>query len=299
MGAATPTLQRPFCFCSWRKHPPLTPFIWQFDSQSLFGVILAGFQMTGAFINPHNSRRMLVLVVAVFMVAAVSACRKRANSNDGNSNGSSSIATDPEQAKRQAQALVDQAKELYKNDEDERAVQLLEQAVKLDPNNAEAHLRLGMSYAALERKPEADEEYKKAIDLFKKRIQDDPKDGTTFFYLGEACNFLHRDEDAVRAYRQATQLKPDDEEAWYQLGMAQIKLARYTESIAALQKALALDPNDYRATDGLDEAKEGAQRIREGKKHNEEMLKKEQENANANGNSNSNSSVKPPPKRSP
>jgi Flp pilus assembly protein TadD len=254
--------------------------------------------MAGAFNNPHNSRRMLVLGVAVFMVAAVSACRKHANSNDGNSNASS-IATDPEQAKRQAQALVDQAKELYKNDEDERAVQLLEQAVKLDPNNAEAHLRLGMSYAALERKPEADEEYKKAIELFKKRIQDDPKDATAFFYLGEAYNFLHRDEDAVRAYRQATQLKPDDEEAWYQLGMAQIKLARYTESIAALQKALALDPNDYRATDGLDEAKEGAQRIREGKKHNEEMLKKEQENANANGNSNSNSSVKPPPKRTP
>ena len=171
--------------------------------------------------------------------------------------------------------------------------------MKLDPNNAEARLRLGMSYAALERKPESEDEYKKAIELFKKKIQEDSKDGLSFFYLGEAYNFLHRDEDAARAYREATRLKPDDEEAWYQLGMAEIKLAQYSDAVNAFQKALELDANDYRATEALDDAKEGAQRIKEGKKHNEEMLKKQQENANANGNANSNSNVKPKPKRTP
>jgi tetratricopeptide (TPR) repeat protein len=226
------------------------------------------------------------------------ACRKRANSNNANSKALTS-AGNPEEAKRNAQALVDQAKELYKNDEDERAVQVLEQAIKLDPNNAEAHLRLGMSYAALDRKPESDDEYKKAIELFKKKVDDDPKDASAFFYLGEAYNFLHRDEDAARNYREATQLNEKDEEAWYQLGMVLIKLARYTEAVNAFQKALELDANDYRASDGLQEAQEGAQRIREGKKHNEEMLKKQQENANANGNANSNSSSRPIPKRTP
>jgi tetratricopeptide (TPR) repeat protein len=80
--------------------------------------------------------------------------------------------------------------------------------------------------------------------------------------------------------------------------MVQIKLARYSEAVNAFQKALELDANDYRASDGLEEAKEGAQRIREGKKHNEDMLKK-QGNANANGNANSNSSSRPNPKRTP
>jgi tetratricopeptide (TPR) repeat protein len=236
--------------------------------------------------------------IAVFLlIFSAGACRKRAKTNNANSN-SLTAAGNPEEARRNAQALVDQAKELYKNDEDQRAVQVLEQAIKIDPENAEGHLRLGMSYAALDRKPESDDEYKKSVELFKKKVESDPKDASAFFYLGEAYNFLHRDEDATRNYREATRLNEKDEEAWYQLGMSLIKLARYSEAVNAFQKALELDANDYRATDGLQEAQDGAQRIREGKKHNEEMLKKEQENANANGNANSNSS-KPKPKRTP
>ena len=248
-------------------------------------------------IPPIWLRSSLVLAAAFLVVFCAAGCRKR-RINNSNSNSLTS-ASNPEEAKRNAQTLVDQAKELYKNDEDQRAAQMLEQAIKLDPNNAEAHLRLGMSYAALERKPESEDEYKKAIELFKKKVDADSKDASAFFYLGEAYNFMHRDEDAGRAYREATRLKPEDEEAWYQLGMSLNKLARYTEAVNAFQKALELDANDYRATDGLDEAKEGAQRIREGKKHNEEMLKKQQENANANGNANSNSSGKPNAKRTP
>jgi tetratricopeptide (TPR) repeat protein len=239
----------------------------------------------------------LACIAAFLLIFGVGGCRRRANTNNANSK-SLTTAGNPEEAKRNAQTLVDQAKEFYKNDEDERAAQVLEQAIKLDPNNAEAHLRLGMSYAALDRKPESDDEYKKAIELFKKKVESDSKDASAFFYLGEAYNFLHRDEDAARNYREATQLNEKDEEAWYQLGMSLIKLARYTEAVNAFQKALELDANDYRATDGLQEAQDGAQRIREGKKHNEDLLKKQQENANANGNGNSNSS-RPMPKRTP
>ena len=151
------------------------------------------------------------------------------------------------------------------------------------------------------RKPEADESYKKAVELYKKKVQSDPKDADAFFNLGEAHSFLHQDEEAARAYRQATRLKPDDEEAFYQLGMAETRLAHYPEATAAFQKALELDPDDYRATDAIDNAREGAQRIKEGKKHAEDMLKKQQANENANGNTNanSNSSGRPVPKRSP
>src|SRR5215468_10392783 len=112
----------------------------------------------------------LASIVTFLLIFAVGACRKRGNTNNTNSH-SLTTATNSEEAKRNAQTLVDQAKELYKNDEDQHAVQLLEQAIKLDPNNAEAHLRLGMSYAALDRKPESDDEYKKAVDLFKKKVE--------------------------------------------------------------------------------------------------------------------------------
>lgn len=243
----------------------------------------------------------LVFIASIFILLLVGGCRKTTK-NNSNANGASvSTATDPEQARRQAQSLVEEGKELYKNDQDEQAVETYKRAIQQDPNNAEAHLRLGMSYAALERKPESDDEYKKSIELFKKRVQSDAKDGVAFFYLGEAYSFLHLDEEAVRAYRQATKLKTDDEEAFYRLGMAETRLAHYPEAIAAFEKALELDPNDSRATDGLENAREGNQRIKEGKKHAEDMLKKQQENANANGNSNgnSNASTKPSPKHSP
>jgi len=246
--------------------------------------------MAGAFLIRLSPRASLVLFAALLLTFSTDACRKRTNSGDANSTSSTNTAN-PEETKRQAQSLVDQARELYKNDEDERALEVLKQAIQLDPDHAEAHLRLGMSLAALGKKDEAEEQYKKAIELFKKKIQNDSKDSADYFYLGEAYNFLHRDEDAVRAYRQATQLKSDDEEAWYQLGSSLNKLARYTEAIGAFEKALELQPDDYRATDGLEEAREGAKRIRDGKKHNEEMLRKQQENANANVNSNS--SMKP------
>ena len=248
-----------------------------------------------------STRALLVITTGLFLLVGVCACRRSADKNANvNGGGASSIVPESEQAKRQAQALVDQGKELYKNDQDEQAADVLRQAIGQDPGNPEAHLRLGMAYAALNKKTEADESYKKAIELYKKKVQSDPKDGEAYFNLGEAQSFLHQDEDAARAYRQATRLKPDDEEAFYQLGMSETRLAHYPEATAAFKKALELDPDDYRATDAIENAQEGANRIKEGKKHAEEMLKKQaNENSNGNTNSNSNSVKKPAPRHSP
>src|SRR5687767_5160788 len=87
-----------------------------------------------------SPRSSLVLSVVLLVTLSVGACRKRANSGNANSNSPTNSAN-PEEANRQAQALVDQARELYKNDEDERALEVLKQAIQIDPNHAEAHLR--------------------------------------------------------------------------------------------------------------------------------------------------------------
>jgi len=247
----------------------------------------------------NRTKAAIFACLALALFGSFGGCRRSRNSNS-NSNLAQNPAApaDSDEAKRQAQTLIEQGKELYSNDQDEQAVEKFKQAAERDPNNAEAHLRLGMSYGALEQKDEADGEYKKAVELFKKKVQTEAKDADTYFYLGEAHSFLHQDEDAVRAYRQATKLKPEDEEAWYRLGMAETRLAQYPEATAAFQKALDLDPNDTRAADGLENAQEGSQRIKEGKKHAEDMLKK-QANANANLNSNGNQGSKPTPKRPP
>jgi tetratricopeptide (TPR) repeat protein len=252
--------------------------------------------MPTTFAISFRTRTVLVVAAALCLAVMPGACRRNSSKN-ANANGlSSTNASDAERAKREAKALVDKGKELYKNDQDEQAVQAFQEAIRLQPDLAEAHLRLGMANAALDKKTEAEESYKKAVELYKKVTQGDSKDADAFFNLGEAHSLLHHDEEAARAYRQATRLRSDDEEAYYQLGKAETKLAHYPEAAAAFQKALDLDPNDSRAVEALDNAREGTNRIKEGKKHAEDELKKQQANANANGNANSNAKSRPSPK---
>jgi len=247
------------------------------------------------------ARTILVVTAALCLAAMTCACRRSSGKNANTNGPSSTSESDVEQSKREAKALVDKGKVLSDPDhnQDEQAVQAFQEAIRLQPDLAEAHLRLGMAYAALDKKPEAETSYKKAIELYKKAIQADAKDADAFFNLGQAHSFLHQDEEAARAYRQATRLRPDDEEAFYQLGRAETKLAHYPEATAAFQKALDLDPDDSRVIEALDNAREGAQRIKEGKKHAEDELKKQQANANANANSNSNSNARGRPSPKP
>jgi tetratricopeptide (TPR) repeat protein len=200
---------------------------------------------------------------------------------------------------RQAQALVEKGKDLYQNDQDEEAVDAFQQAIKLKPDLAEGHFRLGLAYNALERKPEADEALKKSISLYKKLAESDPKNADALFNMGEAYSILHLDEDAARAFRQVARLRPNDEEAFYQLGVTETRLAQYDEAATAFSKALEIDPDDYRASEALDNAREGVKRIKEGKKHAEDQLKKQQANANVNGNVSTNTNTRAVPRRSP
>src|SRR2546423_12561488 len=130
--------------------------------------------MTALSANTFRAKFLVCLAILVFISSA--ACRRNRNTNsNSNASTTSQNGNNPEEAKRQAQSLIDQGKEFEKNYQDEQALNAFKEAVSKDPDNGEAHLRLGMSYAALGQKTEADEEYKKAIDLLKKLTQSDSK----------------------------------------------------------------------------------------------------------------------------
>jgi tetratricopeptide (TPR) repeat protein len=80
---------------------------------------------------------------------------------------------------------------------------------------------------------------------------------------------------------------------FYDLGLALTKLAQYDEAVAAFSKSLEIDPDNYRAQDALEEAREGVQRIRAGKKHQEDLLKTQQKEEGDQGNAESNNSSLP------
>ncbi len=106
---------------------------------------------------PAIVRKVVLVAVASFLFVGMCGCRRGAGKN-ANANLSPSAGSESESERsRHEQSLIDQGKEFYKNDQDEQAVAAFQEAIRLNPDLAEAHLRLGMAYAALERKPEADE----------------------------------------------------------------------------------------------------------------------------------------------
>ena len=233
-------------------------------------------------------RPLSITLIVIFFVALGQAACSRKKPANANTTASAEGNRTTEENRTQALAYVEEAKGLYRDDQDEKAVEKLQAAIKLDPDLAEAHFRLGLAYVAVGKDQEAEDAYKKAIEKYKKYFAENGKDDAEAHYnMGQAYAGLHLYSEAVREYRQATHLKDDDADMFYDLGTALTKLAQYDEAVSAFSKSLEIDPNNTRAEDALEEAREGVARIKSGKKHQEELLKKQKEDElkNANGDS--------------
>ena len=222
--------------------------------------------------------RNIIIVGLLLLFASQSACFRKATPQ-AQTNVSSEVVGSVEANRSEARNLLAKGREFYRNDEDTQALEAFQEAAKLDPELAEAHFRLGLTYDALGQEQEAEAAYKKAVETYKKylALDDNEKDAEAHYNLGQTYNGLHLYSEAVREYRQATKLKPDDAAIYYDLGLALMRLAQYDEAATAFSKSLELDPENYRAEDSLAEAKEGVTRIRVGKKHQEDLLKKKKE----------------------
>ena len=221
--------------------------------------------------------RLTILICAACLLASAVGCKRSGQQSTNNSAGPAAVSNDGAANRGRARELLEKGKELYRTDQDEESVASFQEAVKLDPDLAEAHFRLGLGYAALGKREEAESEYKKAIETYKKYLADHEDDAEAHYDLGQTYAGLGQYSEAIREYRLATKLKEDDSDIYYDLGMAHTKLAQYDAAAVAFEKSLEIDPENYRAQDGLDEAKEGIKRIRAGRKHNEDLLKKQKE----------------------
>ena len=203
-------------------------------------------------------------------------CKRSGQQSTDNSAGPPQVSNNLPEDRTRARAQLDKGKELFRNDQDAEAVLAFLEAVRLDPDLAEAHFRLALGYESLGKREEAEAEYKKAVESYKKYFKENDDDAEAHYALGQTYANLGQYSEAIREYRAATKLKDDDPDIYYDLGLAHTKLAQYDAAAAAFSKSLEIDPDYYRAQDGLDEAKEGIKRIRAGRKHQEDLLKKQQ-----------------------
>ena len=220
--------------------------------------------------------RSILLICAVCLAVFVSGCKRSNQQSTNNSAGPGEVSNNSAGNGTRAREQLEKGKELFRNDQDAEAVLAFMEAVRLDPNLPEARFRLALGYESLAKREEAEAEYKKAAETYKKYLEENDNDAEAHYNLGQIYANLGQYTEAIREYREATRLKEDDPDIFYDMGVAHTKLAQYDAAAVAFKKSLDIDPDYYRAQDGLDEAKEGIKRIRAGRKHQQDLLKKKE-----------------------
>ena len=228
---------------------------------------------------------VLSIVFFGVLVAAGSGCsRSDTPANNGGQTGD--VPASPQNGGfADARAALGEGNRLLDAGETDRAIEVLQEAVKMDPDLAEGYFQLGIAYALVEKrdaakvaaevtptpdpkqkkareyKTNSEKAFEKAVAAYKKLIAANEDDDSAHFNLGRAYNKLNEDEDAAKSLKQAVKLKPDDTEYQTELGAILIKLAQYQEAIPPLKKAIELDADNIRAQELLDDAEAGRKRV--------------------------------------
>ncbi len=119
--------------------------------------------------------------------------------------------------------------------QDEQAVPILEQAVKLEPRSAAAAYQLAIVLQRVNRVPEA-------IQLLKRVVEAEPKNADALTNLGMALSQAQQAKDAVPYLQRAIALRPDDVTAHQDLAAAYIQIDQIADAITQLKAAIALSP---------------------------------------------------------
>jgi tetratricopeptide (TPR) repeat protein len=117
----------------------------------------------------------------------------------------------------------------------EEALRVVDQAIALKPNFADAWFNRGIICAAAHRCAEAIRDYDQAI-AFR------PDYPEAHLNRGTMYAAAHRYAEAIRDYDQAIALKPDFADAWFNRGTAYAKTGHFEEALHDLNQAIALDP---------------------------------------------------------
>ena len=114
------------------------------------------------------------------------------------------------------------------------ALAVLERALALDAEQADAWCQRGIALAALARGSDAVASFERALKL-------DAQCAPALHDLGCTLNELHRHADALAAFERLVKLQPGQAEAWFRHGQTLQMLERHAEALPSYERALAID----------------------------------------------------------
>jgi len=144
--------------------------------------------------------------------------------------------------------LVDKAVNYMDLKQYQKAIDLLKQAIELDPDKAYLHKMLGNLYLMSRQYQKAAEELEQAVRLA-------PDDSYAHSALGASYMWLQRNQEADEELKKAINLDPDNTHAHRVLGVLYISIARhlktaqerfvqYQKAVEEFILAVKLNPND-------------------------------------------------------
>lgn len=143
------------------------------------------------------------------------------------------------------QEIINRAKKLKNEEKFEEAIELLENLYQQDPQSELIKKNLIdvlFSYGGY-LNDEFVVEYEKAVDIFKKILEIDPKNYIVLYNLGIAYFNLGQIENALEAYNNAIILKPDYKHCYYNIGLIYETKEDLNKALIYYEKALDIDPN--------------------------------------------------------
>jgi eukaryotic-like serine/threonine-protein kinase len=147
----------------------------------------------------------------------------------------------------EALQLYSQAQDAKDQGKDQQAPTLLQGAIRLDPDFAMAHMRLGQYYAAvIGRNERALAELERAYNLRQGVTDRERRRIEAAFY-----DLQQRYDDKAQSLRVLVSLYPDDEEAHVELAGAYYDLGQLDQAILELREVLRLNPLSAPAYGGL------------------------------------------------
>jgi tetratricopeptide (TPR) repeat protein len=144
-------------------------------------------------------------------------------------------------SEQQAQSynLMELGRQKYEQGDSQKALELLDAAIRVDPNSYNVYYNRGTVLLELSR-------YELSIADFSQALKLNPQWGSAYLNRGNAWSEVGEFSKAVADYQTAIRLNPNNGSAYLNLGLAYRDLKAYPESLAAYDQGLKVAPNNPR-----------------------------------------------------